>query len=287
MNEHKFTGDDLLKLKTFSGDSKFSGGQVMIVGGSKLFHGAPLLALRGASRIASMVFFASPEEDKEVVYKIKAGLGSFIWIPMEEAENYASKVDSILIGPGMMRSHMRENNFVCDEEGEKTRRITLNLIQKFPEKKWIVDGGSLQVLKLSELPKGVGITPNKKEFLMLFGEELKESLEDRKRQLVKWSKQTGLIILSKDAVSLVANGEEIIVIEGGSNGMIKGGVGDVLAGVAVGLAAKDELIVALSAASYLTKKAGESLERENGLMFSSDDLVNEVPKAWNKSSRKL
>ena len=34
-------------------------GQITIIGGSKLFHGAPLLSLKVASRIVDMVFFTS------------------------------------------------------------------------------------------------------------------------------------------------------------------------------------------------------------------------------------
>ena len=42
-------------------------GQVTIVGGSKLFHGAPILALKAASRIVDMVFFTSPEPGQNSV----------------------------------------------------------------------------------------------------------------------------------------------------------------------------------------------------------------------------
>ena len=37
-------------------------GQVTIIGGSTLFHGAPIFGLITASRIVDMVFFASPEK---------------------------------------------------------------------------------------------------------------------------------------------------------------------------------------------------------------------------------
>ena len=35
--------------------------QITIIGGSDLFHGAPILALKTASRIVDMVFFTSPD----------------------------------------------------------------------------------------------------------------------------------------------------------------------------------------------------------------------------------
>ena len=96
---------DLNKLyKPSVNSSKGENGQVTIIGGSKLFHGAPLFALTTASRIVDMVFFASPEPSiGEVANKIKSKLFSFIWIPWEETEEYIKKSDAVLIGPGFMR----------------------------------------------------------------------------------------------------------------------------------------------------------------------------------------
>ena len=56
-------------------------GQVTIIGGSQLFHGAPLLTLTVASRIVDMVFFTSPFKPLEkIANEIKSKLFSFIWI---------------------------------------------------------------------------------------------------------------------------------------------------------------------------------------------------------------
>ena len=79
MNIETFDQDWFKISKTLKQiEGKHAAGQVTIIGGSKLFHGAPLLALRGAARIAGMVYFSTPDEDKEVANKIKAGLSSFV-----------------------------------------------------------------------------------------------------------------------------------------------------------------------------------------------------------------
>ena len=79
-------------------------GQITIIGGSSLFHGAPLLALKVASRIVDMVFFASPEPSVgRIAEQLKSSLSSFIWVPWEETEDYIEKSDAVLIGPGFMR----------------------------------------------------------------------------------------------------------------------------------------------------------------------------------------
>lgn len=259
---------------------KFGAGQVAIVGGSELFHGAPIMALKAASMMVGMVYFASPVVDRGIMDQIKAGLSSFIWIPEGELEGYVAKSDAILIGPGMMRSHTREHGFVCDDEGQRTRKMTVDLFKKFPEKKWVVDGGSLQVITLSDLPKGAIVTPNRKEFEILFGEKMENDLLKRGEQIVRLARDNHLVILAKDEVSLVTDGERLVSIDGGSDGLIKGGVGDVIAGVTVGFLAKDNPVEALCFASYLVKEAGRNLMNERGLMFNADDLAEEVPKVW-------
>src|SRR4030042_1257521 len=117
-----FDKSDLKKLYKPRWDSGGEdNGQVTVIGGSSLFHGAPLYALKIASRIVDMVFFASPEKSVgEVANKLKSKLMSFIWVPWNEAEDFIPKSDAVLIGPGFMRfrsekvpHHKRYH--VCDE----------------------------------------------------------------------------------------------------------------------------------------------------------------------------
>lgn len=281
MDLEKFSKENFKEDKTFKETlNKYSSGQVTIIGGSKLFHGAPILALKGASRIVSMTFFASLEEDDTFVKNIKGALGSFVWIPKQDISSYIEKSDAVLIGPGLMRSHTSKMEYVCDEEGAKTRDLTISLFRKFPNKKWIVDGGSLQVISVDELPPKAVITPNHKEFVLLFKENLKTDLSERCEQVRKFAKNHDLVILTKDEVSVASDGLRVVLIEGGNNGLVKGGVGDVIAGVALGFLAKNNGLFSVAAASYLVKKAAEKLASESNLMFNSDDLVDMVPKVY-------
>lgn len=53
----EFKQEDLDKLyKPHSESSGEDNGQITIIGGSKLFHGAPILALKAASKFVDMVF---------------------------------------------------------------------------------------------------------------------------------------------------------------------------------------------------------------------------------------
>ena len=260
--------------------SKFSGGQVVIVGGSELFHGAPIMAMKACSRIVSMLYFACPKEDKGVVEKIKTSLQAFVWVPQDDLDGYIAKSDAVLIGPGMMRSHTKEHGFVCDEEGQNTRRIVLEIFKKFPDKKMVVDGGALQVVSVEEIPVGSVITPNSKEFEMIFGVELTSDIDKRVSLVSELALKHNLVILIKDEMSIITNGTRTILVDGGSDGLVKGGVGDVTAGVILGFLAKDEPIMACSLASYLVKVAGKKLMNEKGLMFNAQDLAEEIPSTY-------
>ena len=266
-----FGPDDLKKLWRPREDSSGEdNGQVTIIGGSALFHGAPMLAVKAASRLVDMVFFASGERDLEKVAK----LNSFVWVPWGEVEDYVAKSDAVLIGPGMMRYRME----IGDGGGDETKKVTENLLRKFPEKKWVIDGGSLQVMEAGWIPKGAIITPNSKEYEMLFNLKFELLAEPalRERNLKSISQKYKCIIVYKGPVAYVSDGETTYEVTGGNAGLTKGGTGDVLAGVIVGLAAKNPPLLAAAAGTYLVKKTAEKLYKKVGYNFNADDLAEEV-----------
>ncbi len=274
----KFTKDDLKKLwvpkVNSSGEEN---GQVTIIGGSSLFHGAPILAIKAASRVTDMVFFSSPEKQLEQI-SAKAALSSFIWVPWDEIEEYIKKSDAVLIGPGMMRYHkenskseiLNSNKEIFDEKGTETRSVTKYLLQKYPDKQWVIDGGSLQVMEPEWIPKGAILTPNKKEYEILFSTKF-EIL--RAKEIAK---KHSCIICYKGQVSYVTDGETTYEVEGGNAGLTKGGTGDSLAGLTVALAAKNPPILAAAAASWVVKKTAEKLFEKVNYRFNADDLAGKI-----------
>ncbi len=248
-------------------------GQVTIIGGSNLFHGAPLLSLKVASRIVDMVFFSSPEPSLgKIAEEIKSKLQSFIWVPWEEVEKYVEKSDAVLIGPGFLRfksekvSH-GERHHVCDEACQITCSITQGFLTKFPDKKWVIDAGSLQTMDANWIPKNAILTPNQKEFEILFG----------KMEPMEAAKKCDCIIVLKGPTTMVCSPEKCVEISNGNAGLTKGGTGDVQAGLAVGLLAKNEPFLAACASSYLTKAAADELFKKVGTSYNADDLANTVP----------
>lgn len=266
--------------KPDSASSKEDNGKVMIIGGSSLFHGAPLLALKTASRIVDMVFFTSPEPSVgRVAEKMRSRLGSFIWMPWEDREEYIRKSDAVLIGPGLMRyrsekNHKCKDHRICDQVGEETKRITHQLLKNFPQKQWVIDAGSLQVMDSNVIPKNAIVTPNKKEFKMLFGRQPGKAPEQTVAELAKRHR---CIIVLKKVETIVSSSKECVVVRGGNAGLTKGGTGDVLAGLAVALSAKNPPFLAACAASWVVKQAAGELYQKVGFSYNADDLAERIP----------
>lgn len=273
----KFTVTDLKKIWQPKNDSNGEdNGQVTIIGGSKLFHGAPILAMKAASRTTDMVFFTSPEASlEETTTQIKAQLNSFIWVPWAEADEYIKKSEAVLIGPGLMRFHSEkveaEKRYMeCDEVCQETTKITRGVLYKFPEKKWVIDGGSLQVMEADWIPRRAIVTPNIHEFRMLFGVDI--DTEITPELVEEKAKKYACVVVYKGPVSYVSNGETTYEVEGGNAGLTKGGTGDTLAGLTVGLLAKNEPLLAAAAASLVIKKTAEYLYEKVGYNFNADDV---------------
>ena len=235
--------------------SKGDNGQVTIIGGSSLFHGAPLFALTIASRIVDMVFFASPESSLgKVANEVKSKLFSFIWTPWEEIDSYIEKSDACLIGSGLMRS-------------AETREITRQILNKFQDKRWVIDAGSLQMMERDWIPENSILTPNQKEYKILFGEERPETV----------AKKYKCILVLKGPTTIIYSSNQSVEVHGGNAGLTKGGTGDVEAGLTVALIAKNDPFLSACAASYIVKATADDLFNTVGTNYNSDDLAKKIP----------
>ncbi|MEK9176169.1 MAG: ADP/ATP-dependent (S)-NAD(P)H-hydrate dehydratase, partial [Patescibacteria group bacterium] len=182
------------------------------------------------------------------------------------------EVDCVLIGPGLPRPDGMETG------DDSTKELTERLLLKFPNKKWVIDGGSLQVIEPESIPKTAIITPNAKEFEMLFGERImNQELRIMNEMVSEAARRFGITVLLKGPVDIVCSPEKCLEIKGGNAGMTKGGTGDVLAGLTAAFYAKNGAFLSATCASFINKKAGESLFDRVGLYFNASDLVNEIP----------
>lgn len=267
----QFNTADLKRLYVPQSDShKGQNGKLMVIGGSILFHAASLWSLKIASRIVDMVFYSSVDANNIIVQKEKQEFRDGIIVPRDKIEHYIEEAEVVLIGPGLPRESGIE------KDDDDTKLLTEALLQKYKDKKWVIDGGSLQVIDPAILPDTSIITPHRQEFQALF--KLEPSLENAAKMAQKYK----VTILLKGEKDYVADGASIIEIPGGNAGMTKGGTGDVLAGLVAGLYCKNAAFLSAACASYINKKAGESLYEKAGLYFNASDLADEIPSVMKK-----
>lgn len=267
----EFNSSELKKLYIPpSGSHKGQNGKLLLISGSKLFHGSSLWALKVASRIVDMVFYCSVDENNEIVKEAKSEFRDGLVISRKKVEEYVKEVDCILIGSGLPRKDGEE---VGDDD---TKILTETLLKKYPEKKWVLDGGSLQTIAPDILPQNAIVTPHSREFKALFGLEVSEE------SIGEMSKKHKILIVTKGPIDRVCSPEKCVSIAGGNAGMTKGGTGDVLAALIASFYCKNEAFLSACAGSYVNKKAGENLFKKVGYYFNSSDLVDEIPKTMRK-----
>lgn len=275
---NKFDPKSLKKLYVPAADShKGQNGKVMVIGGSHLFHSASFWALEIASKISDMVFYSSIPLNNEIVKKLKTRFTNGIIVARENLYDYIAESDAVLIGPGLPRPDGEQPG------DDDTKILTEKLFSLFPNKKWVVDGGSLQTIDPILIPKGSILTPHMKEFetlkLKSQNSKVKNAIQNSKieEQVRLFAEEYHCVILLKGPVDIVCSRERCVIVEGGNAGMTKGGTGDVLAGLVAALYAKNEAFFSASSSSYINKKAGESLAKKVGIYFNASDLVSEIP----------
>jgi len=268
-----------------SDSHKGQNGKLLLIGGSNLFHSASLWSLTVASRIVDLVHFASIPQNNVLVQKSKEFFSNGIVVPQGDIESYIHEDDCILIGPGMMRtddvtvstlnyhlSTISEIGKYTHDEGVYTYVLTNYLLWKYPQKKWVIDAGALQMLDLAVIPSHAVVTPHTKEFQGLLQKSgTIKTPED-------FAKKYGCIVLLKGPTDTVTDGIRIEHIKGGNSGMTKGGTGDVLAGLIASLACTNDSFISAVAGSTINKQAGDELYESVGPFFNATDLACQIPK---------
>lgn len=276
----------LKKLSLPTKDShKGQNGKLMIIGGSHLFHGASLWALQVASRIVDMVYYSSVPENNQLVLEAKKEFRNGIVVPRDKIDSYIEEADCILIGPGLPRPEGEEQG------DDNTKELTDDLLKKYPTKKWVIDGGSLQTIDPSLIPQNAILTPHRGELAQLFRFKIQDptgtfgsrfKIEEHNTELdqelvSQMAKEYHCTIVLKGREDIICSKETCVIVTGGNPGMTKGGTGDVLAGLIAALACKNDPFLAAATGSYLNKKAGESLSRKVGPFFNASDLASALP----------
>lgn len=274
---------------------KGQNGKVLIIGGSSLFHAASLWAAEVASHFVDIVHYCSNKENQKIFLNLKTKFRNGIIVSKKDLSDYIKEDDAILVGPGMIRKdklniknqiskiHLKNQKDLIDikDEGLYTYFLPKFLIENFSQKKFVFDAGALQMMEkewLLKLKTPAILTPHQKEFERLFGEKIFDLDFEKKVKIVKkYAKKYKIIILLKAIKDIVSDGEKTYVVEGGNQGLTKGGSGDVLAGLVVSFYAKNKPLESAVFASILLKKTADVLFLEKGYWYNINNLIEAVP----------
>lgn len=238
---------------------KGQNGVVLIIGGSRTYHGAPILAARAAVRFCDLVYFLSTPENQSVIRKMKISTANVICVPKAKLGFAMKHATCVLVGNGM-------------DVNAATKAMVAKILKS--GKRCVIDAAALRVLPQRLLHKNAILTPHVREFEAAFGCKASEA------NVKRMAKRYGCTILLKGESDVVASCGKAVLVKGGNAGMTKGGTGDVLAGLCAAIFSRcSDPMRAACTASKLNKRAGGLLYKRYGFNFSSEDLADELPKA--------
>jgi len=248
------------KLTSHKGEN----GIVLVIGGSELYVGAPVLAALGALRAGvDLSFIAAPKD---------VALIANIYSP----DIISIKLTGKYLRPGhlgLIKKYVKRADCIVMGNGAGLRKETLNLLRKVAkiDKPKVMDADGLDAIKGIDV-KNCVLTPHHGEFKDLYGEE-------GNMKTVKKHARKDRIILLKGHIDIISNGKTVIQVKGGNPGMSVGGTGDVLAGLVAGFIAQGEpLMKAAVKASKINKKAGDIVYKKKGYGLIASDLLDVIPK---------
>lgn len=265
----KKLAQSLIPKKKFSAN-KSDYGHVMIIAGSKQFHGAGILASLAATRAgAGYTHLMS-----EISIKERKNFPDFI-IHSMNIKNLSKKDHyAFAIGPGLGTDLLKKN-------------LLLFLIKnKYPNV--VVDADALTILsKLKmKLPSTWILTPHEGEAARLIDQEASFVKKNRLKVLVAIYKKYGCHVMLKGPETLIIDCQGMIFKSKlGNQALAKAGTGDVLTGLIVSQLAQGlNPLQAIIVGNYLHGEAAIRYVKEGNSLRSLRpvDLILEVPKILKK-----
>ena len=267
-------------VKKFISPRKFSSrkgdnGIVLVVGGSYIYHGAPILSSIAALRCGTdLVYTCVPKIN---VASTRAISPNLIVIPLVDQKLTRGAVnklvgalprnlDSATIGMGLAIQERNSLLVLVKSLLDRDVRLSLDASALVPE--------VLPLLK----NKNVVVTPHAGEFKRLFGEVPPNSKIQRIKLVEKNAKEYGITVLLKGATDVISNGNTTYLYEKKIPAMTVGGTGDVLSGLVAGMLSKSRnALESAASAAFINGLAGKSAQKKLGLHMTSMDLLDEIP----------
>lgn len=282
-----FTGPGDIGIATeprLLSSNKYTHGNVLIIGGSEEYKGAPILAAFAADnamaalRVGSgYVTIAAPKKVVEITSKmsplivtreISGGEAMQKDMPLIKT----IKHDVAVVGPGLNRS-------------ESVMKAVGSLLGM--EKAWgnivVVDATALHALRkyLHAINDRMILTPHEGEFEALTGVELKGlTLERKIKKAIEFARNYPCTLVLKGNRTIITDGNVLKINRAKTPVLATMGTGDVLSGMIASYAASHKNpFESAVAAVYAHSTIADMLYAEKGIHVTAQDVVERIPQA--------
>ena len=254
---------------------KGENGIVLIVGGSYIYHGAPVLSSLAALRSGTdLVYTCVPKINVASTRSISPNL---IVIPLVDQKLTLGAVKKLVgalprnlhsatIGMGLAIQEKNSLLHLVKSLLDRDVRLSLDASALIPE--------VLPILA----NKNVVVTPHAGEFKRLFGEILSDSTSERINLVEQNALKYGITILLKGPTDVISDGNVTYLCEKNTPAMTVGGTGDVLSGLVAGMLSQNRnSLESAASASFICSLAGKEVQEKLGLHMTSMDLIDSIP----------
>ncbi len=259
------------KAQSRKGDN----GTVLVVGGSYIYHGAPILSSLAALRSGSdLVYTCVPKINSQATRAISPNLIVLPLVDSKLTRGAANKLlgqiphglDSATIGMGLAIKDIESLKTLIKPLLKSDVRLSLDASA--------LVNGILPLLR----NQNVVVTPHAGEFKRMFGDIPEDSIKERISTVEKHAKKNTLTILLKGPTDIISDGKKTFLNSKKTPAMTVGGTGDVLSGITAAFLARNRNpLESASAAAFVNGLAGKLVQRKFGLHMAASDLVDVLP----------
>lgn len=262
---------------------KGDNGKVLVLGGSYIYHGAPILSSIAALRCGTdLVYTCVPKINASAT---RATNPNLIVLPLVDAKLTRGAVHKLLgiipkdldsgtIGMGLGVQDIEALKLLVKSLLDMGVRLSLDASALVPDILSVIEN------------KNVVVTPHAGEFKRLFGELPPDSKKERISLVEKYAKEHSVTVLLKGPTDIVSDGNKTFLNVKNTPAMTVGGTGDVLSGLVAGMLSKNKNPVESAAAAvFINGKAGVLAQRKYGLHMVATDLLEFISAAMKPFDR--
>jgi len=252
-------------------------GRLLVIGGSEVFSGAPMLVASAALRTGvDLAYIAAPHK---TAYAISSMSPDLITIKLEGEHLNPRDIATI-------RTYLEKSNAVAMGPGlglhKDTKEAVKQIVKAVEEAKvpLLLDADGLKAFAeyKKRITSPIVFTPHAGEYQILTGKEPPKDLNEKVAEVQKTAEELGAVILLKGHVDVVSDGKRVKLNFTGNPGMTVGGTGDVLSGIVAAFMAQGvDPFEAAIAGAFINGAAGDFALKEKGYHMVPTDLLNWIP----------